>query len=89
MNNIINKTINKKRMSFSMSFLGTLTLIFIFCKLTGSITWSWWWVLSPLWLGWLIIISIIGLVTMICLLIFGGIYCYEEIQIYLFRRRKK
>jgi hypothetical protein len=32
-----------------MSFLGVLTLIFIVLKLTGSIAWSWWWVLCPLW----------------------------------------
>jgi len=29
-------------------FLGLLTIVFIALKLTGYITWSWWWVLSPL-----------------------------------------
>lgn len=28
-----------------------LTLLFVGLKLGGSITWSWWWVLSPLWIG--------------------------------------
>lgn len=28
-----------------------LTLLFVGLKLGGSITWSWWWVLSPLWVG--------------------------------------
>lgn len=40
-------------------FLGWLTLIFITLKLTGFISWSWMWVLAPLWFGlgiWLIII---------------------------------
>lgn len=32
-------------------FLPLLTVLFIGLKLVGSITWSWWWVLSPLWLG--------------------------------------
>lgn len=32
-------------------FIGTLTLIFITLKLLGKIDWSWWWVLSPLWIG--------------------------------------
>lgn len=32
-------------------FLPLLTTLFIYLKLVGSITWSWWWVLSPLWLG--------------------------------------
>ena len=34
-----------------IGFLGLLTILFIGLKLTGSITWSWWWVLSPLWIG--------------------------------------
>jgi len=27
--------------------LDLLTLLFVALKLTGHITWSWWWVLSP------------------------------------------
>lgn len=27
-----------------------LTLVFVVLKLIGTITWSWWWVLSPLWI---------------------------------------
>lgn len=34
-----------------IGFPGMLTLIFITLKLTGYIAWSWWWVLSPLWIG--------------------------------------
>ena len=26
-------------------------LTFIVLKLTGAITWSWWWVLSPIWIS--------------------------------------
>jgi hypothetical protein len=37
--------------SGGIGFLGLLTILFIGLKLTGYITWSWWWVLSPLWLG--------------------------------------
>lgn len=36
--------------SSGFPFLSILTLIFITLKLTGYITWSWWWVLAPLWL---------------------------------------
>ena len=28
-----------------------LTVLFVGLKLTGFITWSWWWVLSPLWIA--------------------------------------
>ena len=31
------------------SFPGLLGLLFIGLKLTGYISWSWWWVLAPLW----------------------------------------
>lgn len=42
---------NKKTNSTEgVGFLGLLTLIFITLKLTGVIGWSWWWVLSPLWI---------------------------------------
>jgi hypothetical protein len=37
---------------------GILTLIFITLKLTGLITWSWWWVLSPIWISLLLFILI-------------------------------
>lgn len=30
--------------------LQMLTIAFIVLKLVGVITWSWWWVLSPLWI---------------------------------------
>ena len=33
-----------------VSFTGLLAIVFITLKLTGYITWSWWWVLSPLWI---------------------------------------
>lgn len=31
-----------------------LFIVFLILKLTGYITWSWWWVTSPLWIGWTI-----------------------------------
>ena len=33
-----------------------LTLIFIVLKLLEVITWSWWWVFSPLWIVWGLVI---------------------------------
>ena len=48
--------------SGGIGFVGLLTIVFIVLKLIGTITWSWWWVLSPIW-----ITSIIAM-----LLIIGG-----------------
>ena len=33
-----------------VDFIGLLTLLFIALKLCGVIDWSWWWVLSPVWI---------------------------------------
>lgn len=40
--------------SGGIGFAGLLTILFIGLKLTGNITWSWLWVLSPLWISLLI-----------------------------------
>jgi hypothetical protein len=50
--------------SGGIGFAGLLTVLFIGLKLTGAIAWSWWWVLSPLWIG----PAIVLLIVAICLL---------------------
>lgn len=47
--------------------LELLLVIFIVLKLTGVITWSWWWILSPLWipLAIALIVTIIFLILII------------------------
>jgi hypothetical protein len=45
-----------------------LTVIFVVLKLCDIITWSWWWVLSPLWLPLTICLSIV-LVVDICIVV--------------------
>lgn len=40
---------NDTKSSGGIGFLGLLTVLFIGLKLTEVITWSWWWVLAPLW----------------------------------------
>lgn len=44
-----------------------LTIVFVVLKLTGAIAWSWWWVLSPLWIS-------AGLVILIFLALFVVAY---------------
>lgn len=44
--------------SGGIGFIGLLTIIFIVLKLVGTITWSWWWVLSPLWLMTVILLGL-------------------------------
>jgi hypothetical protein len=38
--------------------LGSLALIAL--KLAGVIDWSWWWVLSPLWIGGVLLVTVLG-----------------------------
>ena len=40
--------------SSGTGFSGLLTVVFIALKLTGHITWPWVWVLSPLWISFLL-----------------------------------
>jgi hypothetical protein len=42
-----------------IGFFSILTLIFITLKLTGHITWSWWWVLAPTWIPLALVLLII------------------------------
>jgi hypothetical protein len=51
-----------------ISFVGLLTLVFITLKLTGFIAWSWWWVLSPIWISASVTIAIIGIVLILSLI---------------------
>jgi hypothetical protein len=50
------------------NFLGLLTIVFITLKLTGYIAWSWWWVLSPLWLGFVVVIGVMAIVFLFAFL---------------------
>lgn len=42
-------------------FTSLLAVLFIGLKLTGQIDWSWWWVLSPIW------IPVVFAVIMLCI----------------------
>lgn len=46
-----------------IGFAGALTILFIGLKLTGYITWSWWWVLSPIWISIIVVLLIIAIVV--------------------------
>lgn len=47
--------------SGGIGFLGLLCIVFIVLKLTKVIAWSWWWVLSPIWIPFgIAIVALIG-----------------------------
>lgn len=64
--------------SGGIGFAGLLTIVFITLKLTGVIAWSWWWVLSPLWIPmvfaltvWATILVGAGVIALIAVVVDG------------------
>jgi len=51
--------------SGGIGFVGVLTIVFIVLKLTNLIDWSWWWVLSPIWISVVISVIIVAVAYMI------------------------
>lgn len=57
--------------SGGISFLGLLAIVFITLKLVGVsavATWSWWWVVSPLWIPLAIALAVFAVI-----MIFAGL----------------
>ena len=48
-----------------IGFTGLLTIVFITLKLLGKISWSWWWVLSPIWISF----AVVAVILLVALLI--------------------
>ena len=44
-----------------------LLILFIALKLTHVINWSWWWVLSPLWVSAMLAIMVLGVLAAIAI----------------------
>jgi len=58
---------NSSNSSSGIGVLGLLGVVFVVLKLTGHITWSWWWVTAPFWGGFAllaVIASVFGLVVL-------------------------
>ena len=51
--------------SGGIGFTGLLTVLFVGLKLTNVIAWSWWWVLSPIWIPILLLIIILIIAVLI------------------------
>jgi len=54
--------------SGGIGFTGALTILFIGLKLAHVINWSWWWVLSPIWISLLILLFILLVIAIIFLI---------------------
>jgi hypothetical protein len=54
--------------SSGIGFAGLLTILFIGLKLTGYIDWSWWWVLSPIWISILLFVFVLLVILVIAVI---------------------
>lgn len=50
---------DKKFAASGLGFFEVLVLIFIVLKIVGVIEWSWWWVLCPIWIPFIIFVVIV------------------------------
>ena len=54
-----------------IGFTGLLTIVFIILKLLGKITWSWLWVLSPIWID-------VGIICIVLIIMFAIVLLNEK-----------
>lgn len=54
---------NGKNMPKGLGIADVLAVVFVVLKLVGVINWSWWWVLSPLWISIALIILCAGIMV--------------------------
>lgn len=52
------KITNNNSSTAGIGFCPLLTIIFVIAKLMNVISWSWWWVFSPLWLPLAVVLGI-------------------------------
>ena len=48
-----------------IGFTGLLTIVFIVLKLLGFITWSWVWVLSPIWIEAILVVLLLAVLIIL------------------------
>jgi len=53
--------------SGGIGFTGLLTILFVGLKLTDYIDWSWWWVLSPIWISAGLVLTILSIALVMAL----------------------
>ena len=57
---------NETTANGGIGFTGLVTIVFIVLKLCGVISWSWLWVLSPLWISvvvWVVLVVILWMLV--------------------------
>lgn len=56
---------NNSKRGGGLGVLGVLTIVFVVLKLLDVINWSWFWVLSPLWIDIIFIIALVIIIVLV------------------------
>jgi hypothetical protein len=62
----LQKSMANSSNSLSLSLI--ICVVFLTLKLSGVIDWSWWWVISPLWLPFALVLLVIGIISIFALI---------------------
>jgi hypothetical protein len=54
--------------SGNLSLSLIIFVVFLTLKLSGIIDWSWWWITSPLWLPFALVLVVIGIISIFALI---------------------
>ena len=55
-----------EKSSGALTATGLLQVALIVLKLIGKISWSWFWVLSPTWIGTVLFVVLVIIIVLIC-----------------------
>ena len=55
----------------SLSLMSVLLIIFVVLKLKDNIDWNWWWVLSPIWIPFILIVSGVSILLVLVLIYYS------------------
>jgi hypothetical protein len=57
--------------STSLSLMSVLLTIFVVLKLTDNIDWNWWWVISPIWMPFALIVGGVSILTTLLIIYYS------------------
>lgn len=66
--------------TIDLGVFGIVAIVFIILKLTGTINWSWLWVLSPLWIGFVITVVLGAVAFVVFKLLMKNNKCKQYLQ---------
>ena len=66
-NQLIPNLVEREIKTVNLGFFDALAILFIALKLCGVITWSWMWVLAPIWIQFIVLVIAVVIIVIIAL----------------------